>query len=85
MKIAGASSLGALQSTPQGFVESSANVVRERKELAVAIELNGLLGRVKHGVAVLTLVQVRFQDPLQLVVQVAVQIIRDLIDRLLTV
>ena len=71
-----------LRATPESFVQPRANIVRQREELAVAIKLDGFARGVKHRVAMVALAEVSFECFFQFRVQLTIEIIRELIDRL---
>jgi hypothetical protein len=59
---------------PEGVVQAEANILGKGKKLAVAIELNRLLGAVEHGVTVIAVGQVGLQGALQVLGELIVQI-----------
>ena len=50
-----------LQLAFQGLVQTGVNFVGKRKELAIAVKLDGLLGAVIHRVAVIAISQMSFE------------------------
>ena len=69
---------------PDRFVQPGAHVVRQREELAVAVEFNGLARGVEDHAAVLALVDVRLERTFQILVEVPIQVVRNLRDHFLT-
>ena len=54
-----------LQLAPQGVMQAGANFVGKGIELAIAVEVDGLLGAVKNRVAVIAIGQVSFESKLE--------------------
>jgi hypothetical protein len=72
-----------LQLASQRRVQTGLNFLGKREESSVTVQLNGFLRGVKHGVTVMALGQVGFEGIFQVRVQFTVQIVRDLVDRIL--
>lgn len=77
--------LRALQPAPERLVQAAANIVGKREKLTVTIKLYRFAGRIEYRVAMVAPGQVRFQDLFQFLVQIPVQVARNLIDGFLAV
>src|SRR3972149_6312303 len=64
----------------QGPLEALAHARRQGHGLAVAVDLDGLAGGVHHQVAVLAVLEVLFELAGQTRVQLAVQVVAELVD-----
>jgi hypothetical protein len=74
-----------LQLASQRRVQTGVNFLGKREESSVTVQLNGFLRGVKHGVTVMALGQVSFEGMFQGRVQFTVQVVRDLVDRILAI
>ena len=61
------------------------NSIRKRKELAITVELDRFLRRIKNDLAVMATLEMDLQHALQFVVYVPVQIARNLLERVFAI
>lgn len=66
-------------------MEPLTHIAGKRKELAVTIELDRFLRRIKDNLAVMAALEMDLQHALQFVVHVAVQIPRNLLECVFTI
>ena len=64
-----------LSVTAESFVQPRPNILREREELAVAIEVDGFSSGVKYCVTVVALAKVSLDSHLQFLIKLTVQIV----------
>src|SRR5579875_4111534 len=69
----------------QGVMEALTNPAGKREELAVTVEFNGLLRGVENHLAVMATFQMSCQHLSQFIVQVSIQIARNLLECIFTV
>ena len=69
----------------QRLMQPVTDCVWKREELAVAIKFNRLLRRIKDNLTMVAALEMHFQQAFQFIVHVAVQVIRNLIERVFTI
>jgi hypothetical protein len=69
----------------QGGVQAIPDIVRKLIQLAIAIELDGFARGVKKHLAMSAALEMHFQGTLQVVVDVAVQVVRYFLENLFAI